>query len=199
LRLAAALTLAAPGALAPAPGADADVGQLFEQAAVEREGVEVVLAREVDAPPVAREARVRLRLDGARHLTPRAARVLVEVDVAVFGEHRPPLILRQVARRGRRVFRLVLGEFAQVRAVAVDDVSVHLFQARLLGPLPAKIDARAVLRPAHVRRRVTDERRAAHDAVDRQLEPPRLRRGRGDGGGRLLRDERLLGEEEEGD
>jgi hypothetical protein len=102
--------------------------------------------------------------------------VVVEVDVALFGEDGQRLVLRQLARGGRRhAQRLLLGEPAQLGAVAVDDVCVRLLEARLAGALPAEEEAAAVLRPVDGGRLVADEVGAAHDAVHGQLE--RRRRG----------------------
>src|SRR3712207_797888 len=77
-----------------------------------------------------------------------AALVVVEEDVALFGEDGEAPVLRQLARRGRRrPTRLVLGELAQARAVGADDVCVRLLLAGLARALPAEVDAAAVPRP----------------------------------------------------
>src|SRR5205085_6447020 len=116
------------------------------------------------------EVCVGLRVGCARYLATLALRVVVDKDVAVVCGDGHRLVFRQLAVCARRKPRFIFGEFAQARAVAVDDVQIHLLQTRLARLFPTEIDALAILRPIDARRLIADETKTAHDAINRQLE-----------------------------
>ena len=140
-----------------------DVGELRDRAAVERHEKEVVLPREGDGRLVPRPARVRFAAGRARDLPPRARHGIDEHDVAFVDEQHAAVRLVPDAVGRRRTAALVVTELAQLTAVAVDDPRRRLV---LAGAAPLEVELRGIARPAQAGRRIADEFRPAHDAVD---------------------------------
>src|SRR6185436_20259423 len=88
-------------------------------------------------------------------------------DVSTVYRQDAAVCLVPASVRSRRGLHLVIRELARLAAVAADDEGRRLFFA---GFSPFEEEPLRVGRPSQARRRVAYEIRAAHDAVDGQLE-----------------------------
>ena len=144
-----------------------DVGELGQLAAVERHEEQVVVAREGHGRFAAGPPRIALVAGRARNLAPRAGGRVDHDDIAAVDEEHAPV--RRVPSAGdrRRGPALFVRQPARRAAVARDDPRRHVV---VCGAAPLEEQPRRIAGPAQPGRRIADELRAAHDALDGQLE-----------------------------
>ncbi len=171
------LTVGVPGVTAPR----LHVGQLLEPTTLERHQEQVSVARKGDGLLVPSPAGIGLAAGGPRHLPPGADHRVEQDHVAPVGEQHPPAGGIPLRPGRRNQLALLVRQLARLAALPADGVGRGLLVARLA---PLEVEFPGVARPAQARRRVADEPRASHDALDRQL---KARSGcrPGDGGSRL--------------
>ena len=151
-------------------GGAADVGELHEQAAIQRHHVEVAVAGEGNAFAVLGEAGIGFGVGGLGELRDLAGGVVEGEEVAGAGVDHEALVFGGFAERGGKQLDLFVGEFAQAAAVAVDGVGVHGRDFFVGVLLPLEEDAAAVVGPADAGGFVADQGGTAHDVVDGQGE-----------------------------
>src|SRR5262249_3145056 len=99
-------------------GACAGVPELRHACALARHPVKIVLPREDNMLLVFRESRAVFAFDRACDLAALVLHVVVNEDVALFGEDGHRLVLRRIAGGRRRLLRFFFQKFAQTAAVA---------------------------------------------------------------------------------
>ncbi len=148
----------------------ANVGHLLQVAGFERHDIKVAAAREIDAFAIGQKMRVGLGFGGVGDLANLAVGRVIDEEVAIAGINREPLVARNLAEGGGRLFRFRVGELARRRSVAPHHISIERRRQLVASLLPLEEDTLAVVRPADLRGLVAHQRRAAHDVVDRERE-----------------------------
>src|SRR5262245_8813607 len=105
---------------------------------------------------ISSEMRVSLSITGSCNLTSLIGDVVIEKQVSIVDEQGKFLIFGELAKERRRVFRFFFGELFETTSVAVYNVGIEVFFARLVRLLPLKIDTLGIGRPVDGARLVTD-------------------------------------------
>ena len=157
-----------------------NVSELGDLPAVERHDEQVVVACEGDGRLPAGPARVRFGAGGPGDLAASAGDRIEQDDVAPIDKQHPAMGLVPPAIDGRRALAFFVIQLPWRSAVSRDHPCRRLV---VVGLAPFEVEPRGIARPAKPGRRVTDQFRPAHDAVDREFEPSRGRLGLGGGRG----------------
>ncbi|MCA1559250.1 MAG: hypothetical protein LC753_02815 [Acidobacteria bacterium] len=151
----------------------ADVSELCDEGAgagIDRNHEQVAVAYVGHVRVVPRPPRTRFRPRGTSDLTACAGAVNQDHVPSVYKKDPLARFVPTPARRWN-ILRLIIGELAGLSSITGDRITGRVVFAWLA---PVEIQLTGVGRPAQTGRRRADEVRAAHDAVDGQLEPARL-------------------------
>ncbi len=153
-------------------GAAPDVGELPDRTALEAELVEIVAGAVQDAAPLGRETRRALGLSRVGQPLRRLRGPIDQVEIPVVLGHPERTVGRNVARREEDVGRIAL---AFRNRLGVTAGYTHPEELPLGLPVgaarkPAEVEPGAVVGPADVLRRLSDQLRAAHDLANREGE-----------------------------
>src|SRR5581483_8431040 len=119
---------------------------------------------------VGSKPRIRFGFGCLSDLPPLARGVFDEDDVAVLGEYAQSAVFIRVGEKRRSKPRLVIGELAEIASVTVNDIRVEGRVLAIGRLFPLEINLRAVTGPANLRGLSADQIRAAHEALDGEVE-----------------------------